>query len=70
MHFMEAKTKKMIFFIGAIFVGIIFLTSYAAFGNNGSATTVTSTVAAVSAHSVCGGECERADNRVFAGSIC
>jgi hypothetical protein len=31
---MEQKTKRLIFFIGAIFVGIIFLTSYAAFGHN------------------------------------
>ncbi|HIH50616.1 MAG: hypothetical protein ABSE71_01655 [Candidatus Micrarchaeaceae archaeon] len=49
---MEAKTKKLIFLIGAIFVGIIFLTSYAAFGNNGSATTVTSTVAAATGPTV------------------
>jgi hypothetical protein len=31
---MDQKTKKLIFFIGALFVGVIFLTSYAAFGNN------------------------------------
>ena len=46
MHFVEAKTKKMIFFIGAIFVGVIFLTSYAAFGNNNSGNASTTTVKA------------------------
>lgn len=42
---MEEKTKKMIFTIGSLFVAVIFVTSYAAFGNtsNGSSST-TSTV--------------------------
>ena len=31
---MEDKTKKIIFFIGSLFVAVIFITSYAAFGNN------------------------------------
>lgn len=38
---MEAKTKKLIFFLGSIFVAIIFLTSYAAFSNNGTNSTTT-----------------------------
>jgi hypothetical protein len=42
---MQTKTKKIIFLVGAIFVAIIFLTSYAAFSNNNtSGTTTTSTV--------------------------
>lgn len=47
MHFVEAKTKKLVFFIGAIFVGIIFLTSYG-FSNNNSGNTSTTTVKAAS----------------------
>ncbi len=43
---MEAKTKKIIFFIGAIFVGVIFLTSYAAFSNNNAGNTSTTTIKA------------------------
>lgn len=41
---MDTKTKRLIFFIGSIFVAIIFLSSYAAFGNNASGTSSTSTV--------------------------
>jgi hypothetical protein len=41
---MEAKTKKIIFVVGAIFVAIIFLTSYAAFSNNNTGSTSTTTV--------------------------
>lgn len=43
---MKAKTKKLVFFIGAIFVGIIFLTSYAAFSNNAGNTSTTTVKAA------------------------
>ncbi len=31
---MEEKTKKIVFFIGSLFVAVIFLSSYLAFGNN------------------------------------
>ncbi|MGI0100864.1 MAG: hypothetical protein ACREBH_04080 [Candidatus Micrarchaeaceae archaeon] len=41
---MEKKTKQLIFFTGSIFVAVIFLTSYAAFGSNGGPNTTTSTV--------------------------
>lgn len=41
---MDTKTKKLIFFIGSLFVAIIFLSSYAAFGNNGNSSTTTSTI--------------------------
>lgn len=41
---MEDKTKKIIFFIGSLFAALIFITSYAAFGNNSNTTTSTTTV--------------------------
>ncbi|MGD0510597.1 MAG: hypothetical protein ABSA33_02035 [Candidatus Micrarchaeaceae archaeon] len=41
---MDAKKKKMIFFIGSIFVAIIFLSSYAAFSSNSAKTTATTTI--------------------------
>lgn len=41
---MDAKKKKIIFVLGAIFVAVIFLSSYAAFSNNGTAATTTSTI--------------------------
>ena len=41
---MEAKTKKIIFFLGAIFVAIIFLTSYAAFSSNNTRNSSTTTI--------------------------
>lgn len=41
---MDAKKKKLIFLVGAIFVAIVFLSSYAAFSNNNSGSTSTSTV--------------------------
>lgn len=40
---MEEKTKKTIFFIGSIFVAVIFVTSYAAFSNNGSGASASTT---------------------------
>lgn len=40
---MEDKTKKTIFLIGSLFVAVIFVTSYAAFNNNGSAPASSST---------------------------
>jgi hypothetical protein len=41
---MEEKTKKLIFFIGSLFVAVIFVTSYAAFSNNGSNSSSTTTL--------------------------
>jgi hypothetical protein len=41
---MEAKNKRWIFLIGSILVALIFLSSYAAFSNNNSGTTSTSTI--------------------------
>jgi hypothetical protein len=43
---MEAKTKKLIYGVGSIFVAIIFIFSYGAFGNNSNASTSTTTVGA------------------------
>ena len=45
---MEAKKKRLIFLFGSILVAIIFLSSYAAFSNNGSPTSVTTTAKAQS----------------------
>lgn len=42
---MEDKTKKMIFTIGSLFVAIIFVTSYAAFGNTTNAPSTTTSTA-------------------------
>lgn len=41
---MDTKKKQLIFLVGSIFVAVIFLTSYAAFSNNNSGTTSTSTI--------------------------
>jgi hypothetical protein len=41
---MDANKKKIIFLLGSIFVAIIFLSSYAAFSNNGSGSSSSSTI--------------------------
>lgn len=41
----QEKRKKMVLFIGAMVVGVMFVTSYAAFGNNGSTPTSSTTIA-------------------------
>jgi hypothetical protein len=41
---MDQKTKKLIFFIGSLFVAVIFVTSYLAFGNNQTQPTSTTSV--------------------------
>ncbi|MDE1870951.1 MAG: hypothetical protein KGI06_01800 [Candidatus Micrarchaeota archaeon] len=41
---MDANKKKLIFFLGSVFVAVIFLTSYAAFSNNGGASSTTTTI--------------------------
>lgn len=52
---MDDKTKRLIFFIGSLFVAIIFLTSYAAFNNNNTTGgTTTSTIANVNTVPVVG----------------
>lgn len=43
---MDAKKKRLAFLFGGILVAIIFLSSYAAFSNNGSPTTATTTAKA------------------------
>jgi hypothetical protein len=43
---MDAKRKQLVFLVGSILVAVIFLSSYAAFGNNGTATASTTTVKA------------------------
>jgi hypothetical protein len=40
---MDEKKRRLVFLFGGILVAIIFLSSYAAFSNNGSPTTVTTT---------------------------
>ncbi len=40
----KEKRKKMMLFLGAMVVGVMFVTSYAAFGNNGSAPTSSTTI--------------------------
>ncbi len=41
---MKQRTKQIIFLVGSIFVALIFLSSYAAFSNNGGSSTSTSTI--------------------------
>lgn len=43
---MDSKTKKLIYGVGSIFVAIIFIFSYGAFGNNSNSSTSTTTVGA------------------------
>ncbi|MDE1865290.1 MAG: hypothetical protein KGH94_01465 [Candidatus Micrarchaeota archaeon] len=41
---MEDKTKRIVIFLGSLFAAIIFVSSYAAFGNNSTGTSTTTTV--------------------------
>jgi hypothetical protein len=41
---MDQRKKKILLFIGSLFVAVIFLTSYASFGNSGTATSSTTTM--------------------------
>jgi hypothetical protein len=51
---MNQKTKKLLLFLGAVFVAVIFLSSYLSFQNNSLATSSTTTVASVATFPVFG----------------
>ena len=51
---MDKKTKKIFLFLGALFVAVIFLSSYGSFGNNRLATSSTTTVASITTYPVFG----------------